>query len=771
MKKMARKANTNPKSNPVEKKTSVSEKQDSIFVLGDRIEDFILIAERNHPNVNSNLNYDLFTRDVIDSDITYSGVDALEKLISEYYKGNGNIAVVRNSSKDINSKTVSEWRKEKISDELCGDGLQNQAKEGTNRLFLEKHIGLTEPEKRIVLTQTDVSKLKKAKTVVIYNMIAEIFTNKDKKPDINSLLCNAKSIIVRTKFLDGQKYTSLVSEISKDQAIAGKTVLICNVNELRRGGFNIRKGISWEQLLNETNNAIESIKGIKKFKAVIVCFNHEGCIVYEHKNEKTTLRELHYYCDEIEGDFVIKEHKRVFSPIITMQTVITVLSEEGCSISSAAKIGLIMMREIIRHGFNGSKPSEYPYDHIVNEIKKWEGLDKKTIRDDKLLSVTLTDEVLDDSFTLLNHQLTSINKNYLDFAKTIVTEGPLKANAPYLRYHKLLTFDRTEIEQLRSIHQIFKQYITDLSIEKPLSICVFGQPGSGKSFTVKQIAKTLNINNDAILEYNLSQMTTIQELMAAFHQIRDAGLKGSLPLAFFDEFDSPFGSSDYGWLKYFLAPMQDGEFRENNIAHFIGRAIFVFAGGTCKSTNEFMTKEKEDNAINNKLPDFLSRVKGYIDVSGPNPSDCSKSGEEGTPADCWIKSRNYKRFLDNNGKPSEAEKFFSREEILHIDNCEIKQQCCQNETHLLRRATLLRSMLQVKMEKKDGDEIGLDSNVLSAFLEVRKYLHGARSMEAIVQMSDVSSSLKFTSSNILNHYLDLYVTKDFDKLLSHKSKS
>ena len=49
-----------------------------------------------------------------------------------------------------------------------------------------------------------------------------------------------------------------------------------------------------------------------------------------------------------------------------------------------------------------------------------------------------------------------------------------------------------------------------------------------------------------------------------------------------------------GWLKYFLAPMQDGVFRVGDSIHPIGKAIFVFAGGTSSTYNQFCGEDIED---------------------------------------------------------------------------------------------------------------------------------------------------------------------------------
>ncbi len=64
--------------------------------------------------------------------------------------------------------------------------------------------------------------------------------------------------------------------------------------------------------------------------------------------------------------------------------------------------------------------------------------------------------------------------------------------------------------------------------------------------------------------------------------------------------------------------MQDGEFTEGQLHHPIGRAIFVFAGGTCSTIEEFESSSRE-MFKDAKGPDFLSRLRGYINILGANP--------------------------------------------------------------------------------------------------------------------------------------------------------
>jgi hypothetical protein len=202
-------------------------------------------------------------------------------------------------------------------------------------------------------------------------------------------------------------------------------------------------------------------------------------------------------------------------------------------------------------------------------------------------------------------------------------------------------------------------------------------------------------------------------------------LAGKIPLVFWDEFDTALGGRALGWLRYFLAPMQDGCFQEGQIVHPIGRAIFVFAGGTSQRMEEFGQGLAAEEFQAAKGPDFVSRLKGYVNVLGPNPRSSGSSAGPG------------------------ADPYF-----------------------IIRRAILLRAILKGSaprlFEKRDGKELlRIDPAVLRASLWTREYRHGARSVEAIVAMSLLAGKASFEQSSLpAEAQLDLHVDgQDFLRLV------
>lgn len=268
---------------------------------------------------------------------------------------------------------------------------------------------------------------------------------------------------------------------------------------------------------------------------------------------------------------------------------------------------------------------------------------------------------------------------------------------PYLEFGDYKTVDDKEIASFLDLARIINKYLEDAEWDKPLSIAVFGPPGSGKSFAVKQILKALSPDGSdpAPLTFNLAQFSMVEQLTDAFHLVQDRALSGGgVPLVIFDEFDSDFDGSPMGWLKYFLAPMQDGLFRGQAQDYRVGRAIFLFSGGTAERFADFQDKliNDDDKRKQVKLNDFLSRLRGHLDVQSLN----EREGDD------------------------EPEKRLIK----------------------IKRALFLRSLLMswakpiLKPAEKPNEMVAsIQPEVIDLFLNKWDYKHGVRSMEAIIQTS------------------------------------
>lgn len=267
--------------------------------------------------------------------------------------------------------------------------------------------------------------------------------------------------------------------------------------------------------------------------------------------------------------------------------------------------------------------------------------------------------------------------------------------APFAEFgssgNRLTIVDRREIEGFRAIEKLMRKHIEDVRNHRnlrPLCIAVFGPPGSGKSMAVKRINDSLNDAATKVLDaFNVAQFANINALSEAFRCIQDAASEGSgskIPIAFFDEFDTRFPGDrePLGWLKFFLSPMEDGVFQ----GHPIRNAILVFAGGTSSTFTEFSLEDRSKSDqqwvdfSRAKGPDFVSRIRGHINIIGINPTG---------PDD---------------------------------------------ETHLIRRAVVVRSMLVQMQRLAPGEKAKIDDNILRAVLHVPEYWHGARALRMLLEL-------------------------------------
>jgi hypothetical protein len=179
--------------------------------------------------------------------------------------------------------------------------------------------------------------------------------------------------------------------------------------------------------------------------------------------------------------------------------------------------------------------------------------------------------------------------------------------------------------------------------------------------------------------------------------------------------------------------MQDGTFQEEVVTHNIGRAIFVFAGGTEASMEHFTKSVQEDGAV--KGPDFLSRLHGFVDI----PSlDYTASM---LPGVLLRRALLLRVFIRKSAK-----------HLTYYIEPPVKGPGVELESSLRRdNRDLLQELPPVS---DDGNEttlkehINISPGVINAFMRIPRFKYGARSIEAIVNMSSFKGKEVFDPSSL-----------------------
>ncbi len=508
-----------------------------------------------------------------------------------------------------------------------------------------------------------------------------------------------------------------------------RLVVVTTVNDLRQSAVQISRNISWERTAQDVCWELTYNPQINDFSRcahVIVSFNTAGAILLSWKSGKVEAS-LFFDPFAMEGEWEREYPGQVVGYTSCLTAAIVrqlMLDPKQPDLSRGIQTGISAMRWLHTEGFGErgmpipQTKLQFPILKVAEEISKdLSPLSVASIQDP---AQYLLEPVSPDSSPIQHGFWTILEDRHTDsletIARQIVQTGFEKAlrEVPIGRFGGLVTVDRREIEALHSIQSLISEYCCRPQ-KKPLSVAVFGPPGSGKSFGVEQVAKSI-LGEISVLTFNLSQFGQPEDLFDALHQVRDVGLSGKIPLVFWDEFDTSLNGQPLGWLRYLLAPMQDGSFQEGQLVHPIGRCIFVFAGGTSHRMDEFGSQLTEEQKRAAKNPDFVSRLRGFLNVLGPNP-------QESTSRDPFF---------------------------------------------ILRRAILLRSLLERNasqiLHKK---VVNIDLGIMRAFLNTHTYKHGVRSMESIIGMSTLAGKSAYERSSLPSEeQLTLHVeARDFLSLV------
>ncbi len=487
---------------------------------------------------------------------------------------------------------------------------------------------------------------------------------------------------------------------------ARRLIVVMTLEDLRLSEVKISRELSWERAAGDLARELvhhPAVNGLARCAHVVVTLGTGGAVLLSRQDTADPAGlgrpDCHVIFDPeaIENSWAEQYPGSMIGYGTCLVAAIArelLVAPTSPDVQDAVRRGLAAGRALHRVGYGDTEPTSgragltFPGQAVVEELQK----------EPTEFAIARAEQPISESWSILESRYP---EGLEPVAEAVARDGveSVLTDVPLGRFGKLLTVDRGEIEGFRSIRALMREYDAEPAT-RPLNIAVFGPPGAGKSFGVKAVAKS-SVAGGRIedLTFNLSQMTGASDIIDALHQVRDVGLRGKLPLVLWDEFDAELAGQPFGWLRHFLAPMQDGAFQQGQILHPIGKAIFIFAGGTGARLAEFAGNRSPEFRLA-KGPDFVSRQKGHVDIVGPDPR----------------------------GHDREADPHFR-----------------------IRRAILLRSMLlrdrpSLFTGGGTGSRLQIDAGVLRAFLEVSSYRHGARSLESIVAMSSLHGQTGYERS-------------------------
>ncbi|MEU6234761.1 hypothetical protein [Kitasatospora sp. NPDC047058] len=503
----------------------------------------------------------------------------------------------------------------------------------------------------------------------------------------------------------GKLWELLEEELAQSTSwLHEKLVTLTTVTRLREAGASISRDRSWDLSVKDVVREIRANGegfGLNKLPHLIVSFGPTGALWLDHYAED----ELIHNSRLMAGEWATENNKGMMfgygmalCASVTREILRADLEHESPKYTESIKAGLHAMQEMYNTGFrlDDSNPmfelpglSFAPSDHSSLLISDKVTTDKSTRK--------VCAPLMGEPDKRLEERSDYLIKVALQGSDAI-TRGPIA------KFGNLVAVDSSEIKSLHTFYNLVENYCDngDPSLKrKPLAIAVFGDPGSGKGYVIEQLVEPWTKQSRSTiqkLEYNLSQFNSAAELVGAMHEIRDVALDGKVPLVLWDEFDTPLNNAPLGWLRYFLAPIQDGKFQQGESSHLIGPSIFVFAGGTFPNYRSFRSKVDSGASPESKATDFASRLRGYMDIDGINPK------YEGA-------------------RP--------------------------NARLMLRRALVLNSLMHKhEVARTESGDFDVDIGIMCAFLEVHKYRHDVRSMEAIIQMSRRQNGHRFGESDL-----------------------
>ncbi|KAK4233673.1 hypothetical protein C8A03DRAFT_38604 [Achaetomium macrosporum] len=458
-------------------------------------------------------------------------------------------------------------------------------------------------------------------------------------------------------------------------------VVIVQAEDLRAAGIELSHGLSWEKTCEDfvkNIGAVGSLVTLVTCPHLIVVFGCDGLIYHRGLDVLKPVLFFHPLPNEHVNYVPGFMEAFIAGFARTLMESAEVLGYEDC-----IKAGFRAGRRLGRKGLLPEKPV-YDALAIMTEGTSEDALIRFDIPSDDIGKG-------EQNWSLLD----SVVAEYGEVARRIVLEGISKIGIPLARINRLILFDRRQIQQFQVLISDLEEYLAVPQM-KPLSIALFGPRGCGKTFAAQQVTELAAGGRKVKpLSFDLCEFTRLEDLVEAFHQIRDCSLGGYVTLAYFKNFDAALLGSPFGWLPHLLPAMANGRFFDGAISRPVGPALLFFGTSATKSFAAFHgLAETSPSQVNIRaMQDFITSLHGYVDMAGFNRGGLG------------------------------------------------------DRLYLLQRAVVLRALLEERAPGlKSGDGINIDEMVLRGLLLVPEYSRGIRSLESVLAMSRLNHARHFSRS-------------------------
>ncbi|KAI2639485.1 hypothetical protein GGS26DRAFT_270558 [Hypomontagnella submonticulosa] len=505
---------------------------------------------------------------------------------------------------------------------------------------------------------------------------------------------------------DTVRHGPLTSSTDRDPE---RLIIVVDADDLRAEGIELSHGLSWEKTCEDF---VERLGSVGNLVSLVTCAHlivlFDGAGVIYHQDAEVAKPILFFDPLSIEGEF--RRMNSGYIPGVSDAFIAGftkgLAESPNFSIEDGIILGLQAARKLTMLGLAlpyaapspTAPPAEPPAESLGTVYRAAEVL--HTNEESKLIRFPIPSDNIargsEPNWSLLDYMV----GDPAEVARQIVRKGALSPanHIPLAQFNQLILFDRREIESFRAIYYFIEEYLS-APMPRPLCIALFGSKGSGKAFNAQQVAEAVSKDRKVThFRFNISQFTSGDDLLAAFHSIRDSSLGGSTPFVYFNGFDSSFAGSPLGWLPHLVPVMFSGFFSDHGISRPIGSAVFFF-GATFAKTYEDLRKRAAGPASDtNRAQEFLACLHGFVNILGPNKAD-------------------HKRGTDR--------------------------------LYPVRRAVVLRKLLEKREPRLvAGEEINIDEKVLNALLLVPTYRQGIRSLKSIIDMSTLNGRYNFERSSL-----------------------